>query len=264
MVNQDGTELETLNHIGRHELHSYFDRALNDDALDEFIVGELGADQPELDPQPAPPARALRRGARRGRHLPRRRRAGVLHPLGRTDRLAPRAARREPGRRRGRLRHPPRDRRVRRHAGRLPLRLLPQPAAALGRHAGRGARRRAERRPARDPPGRQRGDARESDRALQVPPARPGGRRRRLRRLPEVRRRADAGHRQVAQLLGPRRAGELRQRDDVGALPGRGALAAGAAARRPASCPPPRRASSPTSRCRSRRSATISRRGTWR
>lgn len=37
-LNQDGTHEETLNHIGRHELHSYFNRALNDDAnLTEFI-----------------------------------------------------------------------------------------------------------------------------------------------------------------------------------------------------------------------------------
>jgi hypothetical protein len=43
MVNQDGSELETLNHIGRHELHTYFDRAF-DDSLDhnqdEFICGQ--------------------------------------------------------------------------------------------------------------------------------------------------------------------------------------------------------------------------------
>lgn len=37
-LNQDGTHEETLNHIGRHELHSYFNRALNDDAnVVEFI-----------------------------------------------------------------------------------------------------------------------------------------------------------------------------------------------------------------------------------
>jgi hypothetical protein len=41
MMNQDGTGLETLNHVGRHELHTYFDRAFNDDPnLDEFICGE--------------------------------------------------------------------------------------------------------------------------------------------------------------------------------------------------------------------------------
>ena len=46
MVNQDGSGLETLNHIGRHELHSYFDRSLNDDALDEFIAAGSGRTNP--------------------------------------------------------------------------------------------------------------------------------------------------------------------------------------------------------------------------
>ncbi len=37
-INLDGTEAETLNHVGRHELHDYFDRVFNDDpGLDEFI-----------------------------------------------------------------------------------------------------------------------------------------------------------------------------------------------------------------------------------
>ncbi|MCQ4164146.1 hypothetical protein [Tahibacter harae] len=36
MVNQDGTEEETLNHVGRHELHSYFGRSFNDPALVDF------------------------------------------------------------------------------------------------------------------------------------------------------------------------------------------------------------------------------------
>ncbi len=37
-INEDGTEEETLNHIGRHELHNYFNRSLNDDNnLREFI-----------------------------------------------------------------------------------------------------------------------------------------------------------------------------------------------------------------------------------
>ena len=31
-INEDGTEEETLNHVGRHELQSYFDRSLTDDA----------------------------------------------------------------------------------------------------------------------------------------------------------------------------------------------------------------------------------------
>ncbi len=39
-LNQDGTEEETLNHLGRHELQSYFDRSFNDDPnLDEFTPG---------------------------------------------------------------------------------------------------------------------------------------------------------------------------------------------------------------------------------
>jgi len=38
-MNQDGTEEETLNHVGRHELHSYFQRSFNDDSnLSEFIA----------------------------------------------------------------------------------------------------------------------------------------------------------------------------------------------------------------------------------
>lgn len=31
MINEDGTEEETLNHLGRHELHGYFNRSLKDD-----------------------------------------------------------------------------------------------------------------------------------------------------------------------------------------------------------------------------------------
>ncbi len=39
-INQDGTEEETLNHVGRHELHSYFNRSMNDDIdLYEFNPG---------------------------------------------------------------------------------------------------------------------------------------------------------------------------------------------------------------------------------
>lgn len=39
-LNQDGTEEETLNHVGRHEFHSYFDFSINDDAnLDNFNPG---------------------------------------------------------------------------------------------------------------------------------------------------------------------------------------------------------------------------------
>lgn len=45
-LNQDGTEEETLNHVGRHEFHSYFDRSLNDDPnLVEFIPGQSRPNQ---------------------------------------------------------------------------------------------------------------------------------------------------------------------------------------------------------------------------
>ncbi len=41
-INEDGTEEETLNHIGRHELAGYFNRTLNDDNnLREFIAGAV-------------------------------------------------------------------------------------------------------------------------------------------------------------------------------------------------------------------------------
>ncbi len=41
MMRQDGSGLETLNHVGRHELHTYFDRAFNNDPnLEEFICGD--------------------------------------------------------------------------------------------------------------------------------------------------------------------------------------------------------------------------------
>lgn len=43
MVREDGTELETINHIGRHELHGYFNRSINDDPnVEEFIAATTG------------------------------------------------------------------------------------------------------------------------------------------------------------------------------------------------------------------------------
>lgn len=37
-INEDGTAEETLNHVGRHELHDYFNRSINDDTnVTEFI-----------------------------------------------------------------------------------------------------------------------------------------------------------------------------------------------------------------------------------
>ncbi|MFP5247179.1 MAG: hypothetical protein ACLGH0_10835, partial [Thermoanaerobaculia bacterium] len=49
-INEDGTAEETLNHVGRHELHGYFNRSMNDDAaLSEFIDEVSGrANQNEL------------------------------------------------------------------------------------------------------------------------------------------------------------------------------------------------------------------------
>ncbi len=41
MMNQDGTEEETLNHIGRHELHNYFPGARNDDPKIVSFFGTL-------------------------------------------------------------------------------------------------------------------------------------------------------------------------------------------------------------------------------
>jgi len=47
-MNEDGTELETLNHIGRHELHSYFNRSMHDDPnLIEFIAANSGRNNPK-------------------------------------------------------------------------------------------------------------------------------------------------------------------------------------------------------------------------
>ena len=42
-INEDGTSEETLNHIGRHELHEYFNRSINDDeTVEEFIDDTSG------------------------------------------------------------------------------------------------------------------------------------------------------------------------------------------------------------------------------
>ena len=49
-LNQDGTGEETLNHLGRHELHSYFNRSFNNDPnLIEFISATSG----RVNPNPA-------------------------------------------------------------------------------------------------------------------------------------------------------------------------------------------------------------------
>jgi hypothetical protein len=49
-INQDGTAEETLNHLGRHELHNYFNRSFNNDGnLVEFIASVSG----RFNPNPA-------------------------------------------------------------------------------------------------------------------------------------------------------------------------------------------------------------------
>jgi len=49
-IRQDGTEEETLNHLGRHELHTYFNRSFNNDSnLVEFIAEISG----RFNPRPA-------------------------------------------------------------------------------------------------------------------------------------------------------------------------------------------------------------------
>ena len=46
-IHQDGTTMETLNHIGRHELHGFFERSFNDDNnLVDFIDAVSGRTNP--------------------------------------------------------------------------------------------------------------------------------------------------------------------------------------------------------------------------
>lgn len=50
MLNQDGTEEETLNHIGRHEFAVYFDRSFNNDsAIREFTPGNRTNPRPIIN-----------------------------------------------------------------------------------------------------------------------------------------------------------------------------------------------------------------------
>lgn len=64
-LNQDGTEEETLNHVGRHELHSYFDLSMNDDNnLLNFFPGSRPNQNSilntfQLDEDPKQPGRYL-------------------------------------------------------------------------------------------------------------------------------------------------------------------------------------------------------------
>ncbi len=48
MINEDGTDEETLNHLGRHELHGYFNRSINDDPN----VTYHSAARPRINPNP--------------------------------------------------------------------------------------------------------------------------------------------------------------------------------------------------------------------
>ncbi|HEX6177872.1 MAG TPA: hypothetical protein VF057_05900, partial [Thermoanaerobaculia bacterium] len=57
-INEDGTSEETLNHIGRHELHSYFNRSINDDAAVVEFSGERSVTNLfQLKEDPAHPGR---------------------------------------------------------------------------------------------------------------------------------------------------------------------------------------------------------------
>jgi hypothetical protein len=47
MMREDGTQLETLNHVGRHEFHGYFDKSITDDPnVVEFIAETSGRANP--------------------------------------------------------------------------------------------------------------------------------------------------------------------------------------------------------------------------
>src|ERR1044071_3359201 len=56
-MNEDGTSEETMNHVGRHELHGYFDRSMTNAGLSEFIAnGRSVADNIfQLHEDPAKP-----------------------------------------------------------------------------------------------------------------------------------------------------------------------------------------------------------------
>jgi len=66
-INEDGTSEETLNHVGRHELHDYFNRSINDDdAIEEFIDDNSGRMNPnaivnffQIEEDPAQPGRYI-------------------------------------------------------------------------------------------------------------------------------------------------------------------------------------------------------------
>ncbi|HWW62333.1 MAG TPA: hypothetical protein VN181_13255, partial [Thermoanaerobaculia bacterium] len=58
-INEDGTSEETLNHVGRHELHSYFNRSINDDAAVVEFIGNRANVQNifQIEEDPSHPGR---------------------------------------------------------------------------------------------------------------------------------------------------------------------------------------------------------------
>ena len=211
-IREDGTEDETLNHVGRHELHDYFNRVFNDDPnVVEFISATSGRVNPnaiqnflEIKEDPTTPGRFF------GIDAP----EFQTHAGGQIVRMdLPRGA------------HPDQipvayvtDRAT--ASPRLDTRPgaggtfgpLSQPAAALGRHA--------PRRPhvARPAPTRTRARA-----AAPVSRYRSGSSRSR-RRATARSSRADAHDRDREErlVLGSGRARDVHERDALGARPGRG------------------------------------------
>ncbi len=211
-IREDGTEEETLNHIGRHELHDFFSRVFDDDGnVVDFISATSGRVNPngiqnflEIKEDPTTPGRffgidapefqthaggqIVRMDLPVGQHPDQIQVAYVTNRATASPRLDTR-----PG-----------------AAGALGL--LPEPAPAVGRHA--------PRRPhVRDARGLERGHACRAGLALLVPDpvARAGGRR-------DARRKPDAHvrNRQERLVLGSGRPRDVHERDALGARPRRG------------------------------------------
>src|SRR5262249_26545252 len=65
-MNEDGSDLEILNHLGRHELHGYIPAAINDDPNVIEFYGQLSRFNPnainnllQIDEDPAVPGRFI-------------------------------------------------------------------------------------------------------------------------------------------------------------------------------------------------------------
>ncbi len=158
-MNQDGSELETLNHIGRHELHSYIPPSLTDDPNLVEYYGQL----PRFNANAIDNMLQIAGGSRHAGPLYRNRRAGVLHPrVGAGDqyRRAAGAGRRPHG---GHLHHTSRHRQLHRRSQSRSFWPLSRPADAVGWDIGGSAY-------GRNPRGVQRRHARESDSPLPFPP----------------------------------------------------------------------------------------------